>query len=90
MIRKITLKISGQVQGVFFRAEAQKQAIALGLVGLSQNLPNGTVGIEAEGEEEDLKKLIEWAETGPELAKVEKIETFWNEPTGNLTDFQVK
>ncbi len=90
IIKRVSIKISGQVQGVLFRAEAKQKAENLGIVGLARNLDDGTVEIIAEGEAEHLKKLLEWCRQGPELAKVEKVDSIWQEATGRFENFQVK
>lgn len=90
MIKQMKINISGQVQGVLFRAKAKKMAISLGLVGYVKNLNNGTVEIIAEGEEEDLKNFIEWAKHGPKLAQVEKVDVRWVNATGNCSNFQIE
>ena len=71
---KVKIKIYGLVQGVFFRISAKEKAKELNVSCETQNMPDGTVEIIAEGKEEDVSQLTEWCKTGPELAKVEKIE----------------
>lgn len=61
MQKAIKIVVTGNVQGVFFRASTQEMARKLGLSGWCMNLPNGDVQIHAEGEEENLKALPEWA-----------------------------
>lgn len=61
------------MQGVSFRAAAQKKAKSLGLKGYVKNLEDGNVFIEAEGEERDVKRFIIWCHMGPELSKVERV-----------------
>ncbi|QPK62804.1 acylphosphatase [Methylomonas sp. LL1] len=65
--------VKGRVQGVYFRAYTQKQAVKLNLSGFVRNLPNGDVEIVAHGESEDLQKLITWCHKGPILAKVAEV-----------------
>lgn len=64
------ITISGRVQGVFFRTSAREQAAWLGINGFVQNRADGAVYIEAEGEEEAVKKLIAWCSRGPTHARV--------------------
>jgi acylphosphatase len=64
MRKRVGLKIYGKVQGVFFRDSSQRKAKELDLSGWIKNEPDGTVRITAEGEEKDLKELIEWCRAG--------------------------
>lgn len=75
MMRKhLNIKISGAVQGVFFRVSAKKEAEKLGITGFARNEPDGSVYIEAEGNKEKLDKFLEWCRIGPTAAKVDKVE----------------
>ncbi|MEJ8758471.1 acylphosphatase [Pontibacter sp. H259] len=72
--KRVSMKVYGKVQGVFFRASTQEKAEALGLTGFVRNEPDGTVYLEAEGDPETIKQLEAWAHRGPEHARVEKVE----------------
>lgn len=54
----VIITLRGRVQGVGFRWWAMEQARYLGLSGYAENLPDGTVEIRAQGEEEAVSKLI--------------------------------
>lgn len=86
MIKHLNIKVFGSVQGVFFRISAKDMAEKLGIVGFAKNESDGTVYIEAEGEEKDLEKFVEWCKVGPPLAKVEKVEVTEGQ-LKNLTGF---
>ena len=73
-MKRLTLKIHGQVQGVFFRAKAQEKALDLGLIGWVKNADDGTVDLVAEGEEDALKELVQFCKGGPEHASVSKVD----------------
>ena len=73
-MKHLNLKVVGRVQGVFFRAFTKEEAENLGLTGFVTNYDDGSVYIEAEGEEGKLKKLVKWCHKGPLMAKVEKVE----------------
>jgi len=73
MNKEIILKISGLVQGVFFRAEAKKIADQLGIRGYVKNDPEGKVIIVAQGDDQALKKLEKWCWQGSAQAKVEDV-----------------
>ncbi len=68
-----SIRISGHVQGVFFRAETQQMARELKLTGWVRNNDNGTVQIHAEGDEASLKELEEWCNHGPSGAQVDSV-----------------
>ena len=75
MIKHYKISVSGKVQGVFFRKYTQEKAQQLGLSGFVRNQPDGSVYIEAEGEEDVLKTFVEWCRKGPPAAVVSKIST---------------
>ena len=87
---RMHLIISGRVQGVFFRWSAQKQAKVLEIYGWVRNQDDGTVEIEAEGEEENLRQFIKWCNKGPMLARVEKIDTEWEKYKGEFEYFSIR
>lgn len=66
--------ISGRVQGVFYRASAQQQAVKLGLSGWVRNLLDGRVELLACGDQTVLEELEKWLQIGPDYAKVSNIE----------------
>ncbi len=72
--KHLNIKISGFVQGIFFRLTAKEKAEKLDIRGFSRNQPDGSVYIEAEGDEKSLSEFIKWCHQGPSLAKVEKVE----------------
>jgi len=74
MRRHFNIRIHGLVHGVNFRYYACQQAGQLGITGLVSNRTDGTVYIEAEGEEKQLQSFFNWCQNGPRLAKVEKVE----------------
>lgn len=74
--------VSGRVQGVFFRDSCRQEASRLGIAGLVRNLPDGTVEVIAEGDEEAVNALINWCKEGPSYADVDSVEVSDAEPTG--------
>ncbi len=82
------LIITGQVQGVFFRATTQEMAQSLGLTGWVKNTNEGAVEIHAEGSEDALQQLEEWCQHGPPAARVEKMTAAEVLEEGH-TDFQI-
>ena len=47
--KRVHVLIKGRVQGVFFRAAAQREARRLGITGWVKNRPDGGIEIMAEG-----------------------------------------
>lgn len=89
MNKHYNIIVTGLVQGVFYRVSAQEKAKELGLTGCVNNVDDGGVNIEAEGEEEQLKKFVTWCKRGPEKAQVTDIEVQEGE-LKNYSDFVVK
>lgn len=74
-MKKLAVKIYGRVQGVGFRYAAAEEAGKLGIALLAaRNEPDGSVYIEAEGEEAALQKFLAWCRRGPRGAKVERVD----------------
>lgn len=88
-LKRIQMVVRGRVQGVFFRASAQREARQLGLSGWVKNRPDGSVEIVAEGEEDQVKDLLAWSQHGPTTARVDKVETKWRSYTGEFSDFRI-
>lgn len=90
MVRTATIRVSGIVQGVYYRYNTKEKADDLGLSGFVRNLPDGSVEAQAEGEEEEVKNLIEWCKKGPIGARVDRVDVEWGEPSGGLTGFSIR
>jgi len=88
MKHRIEVKIFGQIQGVGFRLFIARKARELGIAGFTQNMPDGSVEIVAEGEEEQLKELIKHLQFGP--GKIEKATTQWQRFEEEFKGFEVK
>ncbi len=74
MKKHFTIRVSGLVQGVFFRASTKQKADSLKITGFVRNEPDGSVYIEAEGSDEDLKRFVQWCHQGPPNARVDECE----------------
>jgi len=83
MLKHVSIKISGKVQGVFFRASTKEKADALGIKGFVRNEREGSVYVEAEADEEALKQFVAWCHRGPSRAEVTSVSV----EEGNIQGF---
>ena len=70
----VRIRVSGRVQGVFYRASTKSKADELGLSGWVKNEPDGAVLMEIQGKEDAVKEMIMWCHHGPANAIVDKVE----------------
>ncbi len=67
------MRISGKVQGVWYRASTQAEARGLGLTGWVRNRVDGSVEAEVQGREDQVERLVAWCHEGPRLAWVQEV-----------------
>jgi acylphosphatase len=83
------VRVTGRVQGVFFRAWTRDQAGALGVAGWVRNCPDGRVEAHVEGEADAVEQLIAKLRRGPPAAQVEEVRTWDVEPC-DFDGFEVR
>lgn len=83
------VRISGRVQGVYFRQTTAQEANRLGVFGWVRNLPDGDVEAVIEGRDEDVDRLIAWCHHGPPAARVDDVSVSWETVTGQFRGFSV-
>jgi acylphosphatase len=88
-MKRMHVYVSGRVQGVFFRAEAERVARERGLAGWVRNLSNGRVEAVFEGNDADVDAAVAWCRQGPKWAEVNDLESA-EEPLGGDTGFRVR
>ena len=67
-------RVTGRVQGVFFRDSTREEACKLRLTGYANNMPDGSVEVVACGSDAALDRLAQWLESGPPMANVAAVE----------------
>jgi acylphosphatase len=82
--------VSGRVQGVFFRYETKGLADELGVKGWVRNLPDGRVEAVFEGEEELVRRMVEFCKKGPPGARVTDVKVEWEEYRGEFNRFSIR
>ncbi|MCJ7571683.1 MAG: acylphosphatase [Candidatus Thermoplasmatota archaeon] len=90
MITNVHIFISGHVQGVWFRASTKQKAEQLGLKGWVRNTNDGYVEAVFQGDDKQVKEMINWCHQGPPLAKVEKVNVTKKQSIDILKDFSIK
>ncbi|MCF1428982.1 MAG: acylphosphatase [Shewanella sp.] len=73
-MKRVCIKVSGDVQGVGFRRYTLDKANALGLTGYVGNLDDGRVEILAQGSDLGILQLIDWCHHGSPSASVSHVE----------------
>ncbi len=82
--------IEGRVQGVFFRSYTCHQAEKLDVAGWVRNCPNGRVEAVFEGEEDKVRRIVDWCHIGPPEAHVRNVDVRWEDYTGEFDSFYIR
>jgi acylphosphatase len=81
MVRRRVI-VSGQVQGVFFRARCAEAAQSLGVSGWVSNEPDGTVQAVFEGGEDAVEGMVAWCHEGSPRAVIDRVDVHEEEARG--------
>jgi acylphosphatase len=85
---RLTVWVSGRVQGVGFRWWTRARALELGLVGSARNLPDGRVAVVVEGARHQCERLLEALRSGATPGRVDEIVEQWGDALGGLQGFR--
>jgi acylphosphatase len=88
--KRVHVYISGEVQGVFFRAKTRSEAIRSNVMGWVRNMPDGRVEAVFEGTPESVDHMVSWCRIGPDLAVVERVDVLEEPYSSSFTDFQIR
>ncbi len=88
-MKHLNIKVHGKVQGVYFRDSTKMVADQLGVKGWIRNESDGSIYIEAEGDDWILDNFLDWCEEGPERADVQLVEKAESE-IQNFQNFIIK
>jgi acylphosphatase len=89
-ITRLHAIVHGRVQGVGFRAFVVDRGIALGAKGWARNKWDGTVEVLAEGDRQQLERLLNAIHQGPRMANVIRVDVDWQPATGEFSSFHVR
>jgi acylphosphatase len=82
-MKTVRLTISGDVQGVGYRAWAMRIAVELGLRGWVRNRVDGTVEMLLAGAEDTVAAMVRAARQGPRAARVSGVQVCDDEDDGS-------
>lgn len=89
-MKRLEASVYGRVQGVFFRDTARREAQRRRLTGWVRNELDGSVRVVAEGEEEALQSFEQFLHEGSPSARVSRVDSSWQEATGEFRGFRVR
>lgn len=84
---RVALRITGRVQGVWYRASTVSEAERLGLRGWVRNRRDGSVAAEVQGPRAAVEALIAWCRDGPPAAQVAAVAVEWQVPVEGECSF---
>ncbi len=87
--KSVSITIFGKVQRVGFRYFVKDNAKSLNINGFVKNLPDGSVYVEATGNEKELDTLIDYCKKGPDWSRVEKV-IITKTPIVEYDNFEIK
>jgi acylphosphatase len=73
-MRAVRVRISGRVQGVFFRVTCARLADELGLSGWVRNRPDGDLEAVFQGPDHAVEDMLAWCREGPPHAQVDAVD----------------
>jgi len=87
-MKHLNIRVTGKVQGVYYRLSTKAVADQLGVKGFVLNQADGSVYLEAEGDNFALESLLEWCAEGPERCEVQAISSE-EAPVVGFTNFEI-
>ena len=89
--RRLSVVVTGRVQGVGFRMSARAEALKLGLTGWVRNEPDGwAVRAVVEGDEGSVYRFLAWCKEGPPLARVTDVAHDIDSPRGRFSGVEIR
>lgn len=89
-MKKVSIVVEGRVQGVGFRYTTKQKADELGIKGLVRNKEDGSVYIEAVGEEDEINRFIDALKNHPSpFSNVEQVRVQEDAAIENFKSFRI-
>jgi protein-L-isoaspartate O-methyltransferase/acylphosphatase len=90
VMKAVAVRVSGTVQGVFYRASARHEGERLGLRGWVENASDGGVALHVQGHPAVVDAMLGWCRVGPPAARVSRVEVGDANPDESLAGFEVR
>jgi len=90
VMKAVAVRVSGTVQGVYYRASAGREGERLGLRGWVRNVSDGGVALHLQGDPAVVDAMLGWCRVGPPAARVSRVEVADAEPDESLSGFEVR
>jgi acylphosphatase len=87
---RVHIRVSGRVQGVYFRYAVEEEAQNRGITGWITNLPDGRVEGIFEGNEPDVQEMVAYCRKGPQYARVDQVEVREEPYRGEFRGFEIR
>ncbi len=89
-MKRVRILVEGRLQGINFRYHTQQEAQKLGLTGFVRNLSDGRIEIDAQGDDQNIEKLLTWCQEGPQSDHLKSILFRYDEPAEHISEFVVR
>jgi acylphosphatase len=89
-MKSVDVRVSGVVQGVYYRASARREGARRGLRGWVKNERGGAVSLRLQGEPAAVDAMLDWCRVGPPAARVSRLTVSDAPADETLHDFEVR
>ena len=88
-VKTVSVRVSGVVQGVYYRASAAREGERFGLEGWVRNERDGSVSLLLQGATDAVDAMLAWCRVGPPAARVGRVEVTDATSDDSLHGFEV-
>jgi protein-L-isoaspartate(D-aspartate) O-methyltransferase len=89
-MKSVDVRVSGVVQGVYYRSTARREGALRGLRGWVRNESDGTVHLRLQGAPEAVNAMLDWCRVGPPAARVSRVTVLDAPADPSLHEFEVR
>ena len=89
-VKTVSVRVSGMVQGVYYRASAAREGERFGLDGWVRNQPDGSVALLLQGAIDTVDAMLAWCRVGPPAARVDRVQVADAQTDDSLRGFEVR